>query len=73
MTINCFSVRTRHSQLREIDDTAAAYNAYDALWLQAIRGKLARRDVARVDVMHLLGEFDDLRYTEPINREARRP
>ncbi|NEX17734.1 MAG: hypothetical protein C1943_14210 [Halochromatium sp.] len=46
MTINGFPVPTRHSQRREIDATAAADNADDALWLQAIRGKRARRDRA---------------------------
>lgn len=63
MTINGFPVPTRHSQRRKIDATAAVDNADDALWLQATRGKRARRDVARVDVMHLLKEIDDLRYT----------
>ncbi|MBK1621933.1 hypothetical protein CKO42_26925 [Lamprobacter modestohalophilus] len=73
MTINGFPVPTRHSQRREIDATAAADNADGAVWLQATRGKRARRDVARADVMHLLKEIDDLRDTEPMNPEARRP
>ncbi|WP_428995763.1 DUF29 family protein [Lamprobacter modestohalophilus] len=49
-----------HSLLRETDDTTAAYDADDFLWLQATRGQLARRDFAGVDLIHLLEEIDDL-------------
>lgn len=49
-----------HSLLRETDDTAAAYDADYFLWLQETRGKLARRDFAGVDLIHLLEEIDDL-------------
>jgi hypothetical protein len=49
-----------HSQLRETDDTTAAYDADYFLWLQATRGQLARRDFAGVDLIHLLEEIDDL-------------
>ncbi|MCF7996762.1 MAG: DUF29 domain-containing protein [Chromatiaceae bacterium] len=49
-----------HSQLRETDDTTAAYDADYFLWLQETRGQLARRDFAGVDLMHLLEEIDDL-------------
>ncbi|MEA3644258.1 MAG: DUF29 domain-containing protein, partial [Lamprobacter sp.] len=49
-----------HSLLRETDDTAPAYDADYFLWLQETRGKLARRDFAGVDLIHLLEEIDDL-------------
>ncbi|WP_201222091.1 DUF29 domain-containing protein [Halochromatium roseum] len=53
-------IPTMHRPLRETDDTAAAYDADYYLWLQATRGKLARRDFASVDLTHLLEEIDDL-------------
>ncbi|MBK1621337.1 hypothetical protein CKO42_23565 [Lamprobacter modestohalophilus] len=43
--------------MRETDDTAAAYDADYYLWLQATRSKLARRDFASVDHMHLLAHL----------------
>jgi hypothetical protein len=53
-------IPTMHRPLRETDDTAAAYDTDYALWLQATRDKLARRDFASVDLTHLLEEIDDL-------------
>jgi hypothetical protein len=49
-----------HSLLRETDGTTAAYDADYFLWLQETRDKLARRDFAGVDLIHLLEEIDDL-------------